>query len=224
MSETIKFNEVRLAKCIFCSSAAEMHKNEDGTYFVMCGKCHYRTTSDGREAYINSDTLREAARVWNRNYFKSIGQYELGGVGSKEWEERKYGMALEYNRQIEEIAKIAPSNFCENCSRHYAKALRKHQRFADKLFYECENYYKTKDAALAIAEDDLNDERQDLYLAQKTANVDSWSLISCEILEAYVAHLKGDAAATVSELYDAVAVLMRMIAVVEGKQKLGGER
>ena len=119
-------------------------------------------------------------------------------------------------------AEMMPDNFAFNAASHFLKAVRKHPRFADKLFYECESYYKTKDAALAIAEDDLNDERQDLYLAQKTANVDSWSLISCEILEAYVAHLKGDKAACADELYDAVAVLMRMIAVVEGKQKLGG--
>ena len=33
----------------------------------------------------------------------------------------------------------------------------------------------------------------------------------------------GESAACVEELYDAVAVLMRMIAVVEGKQRLGGE-
>ena len=33
----------------------------------------------------------------------------------------------------------------------------------------------------------------------------------------------GGRAETIGELYDAVAVLMRMIAVVEGKQKLGGK-
>ena len=41
--------------------------------------------------------------------------------------------------------------------------------------------------------------------------------------EAYVEHLKGNKATCVDELYDAVAVLMRMIAVVEGKQRLGKE-
>ena len=131
---------------------------------------------------------------------------------------------VESSRAIVEAERVMPTDFAHNAALHFAKALRKHPRFADKLFYECESYYSAKDAALAIAEDDLNDERQDLYLAQKTCGVDSWSLISCEVLEAYVAHLKGDKAACVDELYDAVAVLMRMIAVVEGKQKLGGEK
>ena len=123
----------------------------------------------------------------------------------------------------EEIGAAMPSDFSTRARLHFAKALRKHPRFADALFNDCESDGCTREEALVIAEADLEYERNDIRDMEKDLRVDVWALVSCEFHEAYVEHLKGDKAACVDDLYDAVAVLMRMIAVVEGKQKLGGE-
>ena len=116
----------------------------------------------------------------------------------------------------EEICAAMPSDFSTRARLHYAKALRKHPRFADKLFFECEIYYDAK-SELANWRRILNDDNMAGVLSAE-------NLLRCEILEAATAHNARDNAGVISELYDAVAVLMRMIAVVEGKQKLGGEK
>ena len=131
---------------------------------------------------------------------------------------------VESARAIVEAERVMPTDFAHNAALHFAKALRKHPRFADALFNDYEKYCYSEEEALVIAEDDLKDERNNISVMEKNSHIDVWSLLSCEFLDAYVEHLKGDKAACVDELYDAVAVLMRMIAVVEGKQKLGGEK
>ena len=111
-------------------------------------------------------------------------------------------------------AKVIPESFAHKALLHYAKALRKHPRFADALFSEDE----TDDAKCA-----LEQTRGEIgYLAAHNW-LDAVVLAICELEEAQLAHAQGDKAACVDELYDAVAVLMRMIAVVEGKQRLGKE-
>ena len=112
------------------------------------------------------------------------------------------------------VADCLPSDFAARAYEHFAKALRKHPRFADALFSEDET--DNAKCALEQARCEIG------YLA--THNwLDGDSLTQCELAEAQFAYAQGDKAACVEELYDAVAVLMRMIAVVEGKQKLGGE-
>ena len=104
------------------------------------------------------------------------------------------------------VAKLAiPSEFNRRAVAHYAKALCKHPRFADVLFPSTD---------VAEARQTLQNSRA--IAAQLVANDDINGVILalCEASEAQLAHAQGDA----------VAVLMRMIAVVEGKQRLGGER
>ena len=108
-----------------------------------------------------------------------------------------------------------PADFTRRAYEHFVKAVRKHPRFADALF---------SDDAADDAKDVLDATRRELDYLAKNNWLDASALATYEICEAQLANAQGDAAATVSELYDAVAVLMRMIAVVEGKQKLGGER
>ena len=114
----------------------------------------------------------------------------------------------------EKVGAAMPSDFSTRARVHYAKALKKHPFFAYKLFDN----------------DDLDDAEYRLKCARNKvayhANngwLDGATLAACEITEAEVAHLKGDKAACVDELYDAIAVIMRMIAVLEEKQKLGRE-
>ena len=122
--------------------------------------------------------------------------------------------AVESSRAMVEAERVMPADFAHHAALHYAKALRKHPRFADSLFSEDEK--ENARGALEQARREID------YLAKHNW-LDGDSLTQCEIAEAQLSYVRGDAAACVDELYDAVAVLMRMIAVVEGKQKLGGE-
>ena len=108
-----------------------------------------------------------------------------------------------------------PADFIRRAYEHFVKAVRKHPRFADALFSEDEK---------ADAEYLLERARAEVDYLAKNNWLDASALATCEICEAQLAHARGDKAACVDELYDAVAVLMRMIAVVEGKQRLGGAR
>ena len=120
---------------------------------------------------------------------------------------------VESSRAIVEAERVMPTDFAHNAALHYAKALRKHPRFADALF---------GDDAADDAQDVLDAMRRELDYLAKNNWLDASALATCEICEAQLANAKGDKTACVEELYDAVAVLMRMIAVVEGKQRLGG--
>ena len=114
----------------------------------------------------------------------------------------------------EEICAAMPSDFSTRARLHYANALRKHPRFADKMF----TYPEVANAEKSLA-------AMRLWLRSQAAydSLDGMTLTQCEIVEAQLANARGDKAACVDKLYDAVAVLMRMIATVEGKQRLGKE-
>ena len=132
---------------------------------------------------------------------------------------------VESARAIVEAERVMPADFAHNAALHYAKALRKHPRFADELFAICERNKRVVEDEDYLREIcDLEETREDIYLATRDGTLEARYLLSCEIEEAHVEYLRGDNAACVGELYDAVAVLMRMIAVVEGKQRLGGEK
>ena len=103
-----------------------------------------------------------------------------------------------------------PEAFAENCAEHYMKAVEKHPHFADRLF--CNESVKS-------AKSDLTMKRHILKLLKNSC---SEAVLRCEISEAAYSFAQGDKAHAIDELYDAIAVIMRMIAVLEGKQKLGG--
>ena len=117
----------------------------------------------------------------------------------------------QWDRDLAAAEAVMPLAFAHNAAIHYAKALRKHPRFADMLHglpnREMIEFY------LAKCRDIIDSKRQHSKLY-------ATDLLQCEILEAWCAPNEQE---TISELYDAVAVLMRMIAVVEGRQKLGGK-
>ena len=122
-------------------------------------------------------------------------------------------------------AEMMPDNFAFNAASHFLKALRKHPRFADALFDPRERWGEVGAAAIRDhAEACLHSYREAIKIGTCDEMLTAKTLLLCEVFEAYFANTRGDAAACVEELYDAVAVLMRMIAVVEGKQKLGGEK
>ena len=122
------------------------------------------------------------------------------------------------------VMDCVPTDFYDRAYDHYAKALRKHPRFADALFDPRELWGDGRASAIRDhAEACLHSYREAIKIGSIERMLTAKTLMLCEMFEADLAHAQGDAAACVEELYDAVAVLMRMIAVVEGKQRLGGE-
>ena len=129
---------------------------------------------------------------------------------------------VESSRAIVEAERVMPTDFAHNAAIHYAKALRKPPRFADALFSMWE-YNPNRENVLDEIDIDFAEAREDLRVDERHKAVVAGSIISVKTLGAFIEYLRGDKAACVEELYDAVAVLMRMIAVVEGKQQLGKE-
>lgn len=106
---------------------------------------------------------------------------------------------------------------------HYSHAREKHPYFCDVIDVtqnEAENSYAKKrrieevKGFLAIRRHDIETE--------KMCNVLHWhTLLECEVMEVYDAFCNGDKAQAVEELYDAIAVCLRAIDVLEGRQPLG---
>lgn len=108
----------------------------------------------------------------------------------------------------------------ESIAAHYRKAVGKHPYFCDKLLpfpYD-----------LLIAEDAIDEIREGLILrrgdiealaaAKKLAPE---GLLQCELFEVYEAIAHNDKAGAVEECYDCIAILLRMVDVLEGRQELG---
>ena len=111
-------------------------------------------------------------------------------------------------------AEMMPDDFYQRAASHYLKAVRKHPRFADALF---------PTADVAEAGQSVQEVRDLVAHFVSNGVIDSVMLALCEIAEAQFENAMHNKSACVDELYDAVAVLMRMIAVVEGRQHLGKE-
>ena len=94
--------------------------------------------------------------------------------------------------------------------KHYAHAREKHPYFCDGILSPVEDY------KIALA-----NQRSRLADAKSCRMVAACDLIDCELLEAYVEASNGKNTRAVEELYDAIAVLLRTIDVLDGRQKLG---
>lgn len=98
-------------------------------------------------------------------------------------------------------------------SEHYCHAKRKHPYFADRMFID--------DNDAKEAKRDLESVRMLLNIERKQGKVYAETLANCEVAEICDAIARGDKAAAVEECYDAIAVLLRMVDVLEGRQRLG---
>ena len=117
----------------------------------------------------------------------------------------KYEDVLESECEFFHIARI---------ERHYLHAKEKHPYFCDRLIPE--NY--TQDDSEAL----LRMLRGDIAEGKRYSSLYAFAnVLDCEIAEAECAVAKGDTAAAVEECYDAIAVLLRVVDVLEGRQKLG---
>ena len=104
-----------------------------------------------------------------------------------------------------------------NILRHYAHAKEKHAYFCDSLYPKA----YTRDEARCRCKAELSACRE-LIKEQISYEVLQWDLLlNCEVWEAHEAIANGDTAHAVEECYDAIAILLRTIDVLEGRQKLG---
>ena len=106
-----------------------------------------------------------------------------------------------------------PNDFAAKAKLHLVHALTKHPYFADK-FYHHLNHAHDPFGALDRAR----------WRLKKHANefrVDVLDVLDCEVCEIFDAYVTGHPDKAISECYDAIAVLMRMIMFFEGTQKLG---
>ena len=95
---------------------------------------------------------------------------------------------------------------------HYKHAIEKHPYFCDKIIA---NTSKTDiDTYLELC-------RAVLAARERQGEVEAFDVIECEFYEAMQAYAHGDIAHAVEECYDVIATLLRMVDVLEGRQKLG---
>ena len=97
---------------------------------------------------------------------------------------------------------------------HYEHARRKHPYFADGLFLGEKKSLESAKRRLAVMRMIIEVERGERTVCAET-------LLECEIAEARFGVVSDDNPQAVEECYDAIAVLLRMVDVIEGRQALG---
>lgn len=108
----------------------------------------------------------------------------------------------------------------ESIAKHYRHAVEKHPYFCDSVIPFPYASLKAADAAKELQRI-LDSCRLCINIAVRFGNVAPETLLMCELGEVYEAIARKDRAAAVEECYDCIAVLLRMIDVLEGRQPLG---
>lgn len=117
-------------------------------------------------------------------------------------------------RTIQEIERRTDA--MERIWTHYDHAKEKHPYFCDRLLPDWP-ISKIK----SRIEFGLGCARSCIKASVRDHNLMWNELADCEVWEATEAMANGDNAAAIEELYDAIAVLLRTIDVLEGRQELG---
>ena len=99
---------------------------------------------------------------------------------------------------------------------HYAHAREKHPYFCDMIEPPAPT-----DKARKTQNNQLEWTRLIIKTDARRGNLQFGDLLECEVREAYEALYNGDKSQAVEELYDCIAVCLRAIDVIEGRQKLG---
>lgn len=117
---------------------------------------------------------------------------------------------------------ISTEKFLERAMVHYRHARDKHPYFADRLSYSERTGDDIRDPIRAKYTDELLAlRRRDIREASEIGRIVAERVLDCEIAEVYSALAHGDTANAVEECYDVIAVIMRMIDVLQGRQALG---
>ena len=117
---------------------------------------------------------------------------------------------------------ISTEKFLGKAMVHYRHARAKHPYFADGLSYSERTGDDIRDTIRAkYADGLLTLRRRFVREASEIGCIMAECVLDCEIAEVYSALAHGDTANAVEECYDVIAVIMRMIDVLEGRQALG---
>ena len=108
-----------------------------------------------------------------------------------------------------------PKDFAAKAKLHLVHAMTKHPYFAEKIYNP-----KTRIRGFEVF-NILDAKRLRLKRHAERKIVDSIDVLDCEIWEIVDTYITGHPDKAISECYDAIAVLMRMIMFFEGTQKLG---
>ena len=103
-----------------------------------------------------------------------------------------------------------------NILKHYAHAKEKHPYFCDRLL---PNF--TKSEIRSRASDSLRHSRLRIKAGVRNHNLMWNEIADCEVWKATEAMANGNTARAIEELYDCIAVCLRTIDVLEGRQELG---
>lgn len=103
---------------------------------------------------------------------------------------------------------------------HYCHARAKHPHFADRIIDNYGGGPQTRFAVMAM-EQELQLMREFVADRIKDEMVKPETLLWCEVAEANLAYAQNEIPHAVEECYDAIAVLLRMVDVLEGRQELG---
>jgi hypothetical protein len=99
----------------------------------------------------------------------------------------------------------------EKIEKHYSHAQQKHPYFCDKLTYV---KYDIASSALIMSREILN-------AGIKSGHVSFMDVLTCELFEAEKEMAVGNKERAIEELLDMIAVCLRGIDVLEGRQALG---
>ena len=117
---------------------------------------------------------------------------------------------------------ISTEKFLGKAMVHYRHAREKHPYFADGISYSERTGDDIRDQFRArYADRLLRLRRRFIRNASEIGCLMTECVLECEIAEIYSALAHGDTANAVEECYDVIAVLMRMIDVLQGRQTLG---
>lgn len=109
----------------------------------------------------------------------------------------------------------------EKIKQHYNHAREKHPYFCDGLLPTQVSSDWSKGEVLQKIVLELRLARERIEVGGKIGNC-LWSeVLNCEVWEVTEAMADGNTAAAVEECYDAIAVLLRTVDVLEGRQALG---
>lgn len=106
-------------------------------------------------------------------------------------------------------------NHSDRCANHYARAREKHPYFCDWSPLQTTNCFKKR------MTEALRRAREELKIAGEANEVEWIEVFDCEKFETLAALASGDKVHAVEDLYDMIAVCLRTIDVLEGRQKLG---
>lgn len=110
------------------------------------------------------------------------------------------------------------ARFAADIERHYLHEKAKHPFFADVLVRR----FVKKDGTHPNAKRLLKEAREQIAAHNAIHNLSAFDLLTCELYEAAVEIKRKNTRRAIEELFDSVAVILRMVDVLQRKEKLGG--